>query len=354
MTDVGILTFLRNNNYGSTLQAYALQRTLREMGVDCEHVDYQPDPREKIFNLLRSGNSLRLILEGARKKSVTRDQQGDRDKREGIQAFYDRRMNLSPVCRNRNDLRQLNGRYTRFLCGSDQIWNPVWLNPAYFLDFVSPDKPKLAYAASLGVQELPSSAKARKIARLTESFSAISVREEEGARLFRQITGKTVPVMPDPVCLLTRENWLELAEHGKTDQPEESTPYILCYFLGTNPAYWEQVRQQAKQTGLSVLLIPVTSESYGTGLPLLEGLSPERFVRAVSRASVLYTDSFHGLVFGTIMGIQVRLFQRESGDDPERKTSRTDHFLRLMEKQTPDDLRRQGCAWLKQALLSSD
>ena len=54
MSRVGIITFLHNDNYGSTLQAYALQRVISEMGYDCEHLDYAPDRTEKIRNLLRS------------------------------------------------------------------------------------------------------------------------------------------------------------------------------------------------------------------------------------------------------------------------------------------------------------
>ena len=35
MAKVGVITFLHNDNYGSSLQAYALQRTIRDMGHDC-------------------------------------------------------------------------------------------------------------------------------------------------------------------------------------------------------------------------------------------------------------------------------------------------------------------------------
>ena len=70
MSRVGILTFLHNDNYGSALQAYALQRVIRELGHECAHLDYAPDRKEKIRNLLRSGNSPKLILEGLRKRSV--------------------------------------------------------------------------------------------------------------------------------------------------------------------------------------------------------------------------------------------------------------------------------------------
>ena len=43
MSSVGVMTFLHNDNYGSSLQAYALQQVIREMGHECEHIDYQPD-----------------------------------------------------------------------------------------------------------------------------------------------------------------------------------------------------------------------------------------------------------------------------------------------------------------------
>ena len=77
--------------------------------------------------------------------------------------------------------------YDFVVCGSDQIWSPVWLNPAYFLDFT--DKPKVSYAPSLGVKDMPNRSKQRKMARLLKRFSAVSVREREGAALLTQMTG---------------------------------------------------------------------------------------------------------------------------------------------------------------------
>ena len=46
MSSVGVMTFLHNDNYGSSLQAYALQQAIREMGHECEHIDYQPDKKD--------------------------------------------------------------------------------------------------------------------------------------------------------------------------------------------------------------------------------------------------------------------------------------------------------------------
>ena len=349
MRDIGILTFLHNGNYGSTLQAYALQRTLREMGLDCEHIDYRPSRAEKVRNLLSSGNSPRLVLEGMRKRSVTQEQAGDREKRAAINRFYEKRMALSPVCADHAALRAMNDRYARFVCGSDQIWNPVWLNPAYFLDFAARDRTRVAYAASLGVQELPAAGKGAKIARLTEPFAAISLREEEGAALMLRMTGRTCPVMPDPVCLLSAGQWLALAEEAE-EPAELRSGSMLCYLLGSRPGYAEEVARIAKETGLSPCVIPVTAEDFRSGLPLLNGLSPEGFLRALSGAELLVTDSFHGLVMATLLKVPVRLLRRDREDDPERKNSRLDHFQRLMRTETPETLRARGRAWLEETL----
>ncbi len=348
MAGAGIITFLHNNNFGSALQAYALQRVVRELGYDCMHLDYQPDRKEKIRNLLTSGNSPKLVLEGLRKREVLADQSGARRKQSAIPAFYEKTMKLSRPCRNTGDLREASRSCDLLLCGSDQIWNPVWLNPAYFLTFADRDKPRIAYAASLGVSRMPKAAKIRKIRRWTEPFGAISVREKEGADLLEQMTGRKAEVMPDPVCLLSAEEWLEIS--GKAPDGE---PYLLCYFIGENSAYWEKVRELQQETGLRILVLPVTAGSYRSGYELLDGAGPEAFLAAIRSASCFCTDSFHGLVFGTIFGTRTELIRRYREEDPESKNSRVDHFLRLTSETGMAQLRETGREWLREAIQHS-
>ena len=345
MARAGIITFLHNNNFGSALQAYALQRTVRELGTECVHLDYRPDNMEKIRNLLMSGNSPKLILEGFRKREVMADQSGARLKREAIPAFYEKRMQLSAPCRNRQELREAGRDCDLLLCGSDQIWNPVWLNPAYFLTFADRSKPKIAYAASLGVSCLPKEAKIRKIRRWTEGFRAISVREQEGADLLEQMTGRKADVMPDPVCLLSAEEWDSIA-----GSVQAGDPYLLCYFIGENPGYWDRVRALQQETGLRVLVLPVTAGSYRSGYELLDGAGPEDFLAAVREAAVFCTDSFHGLVFGTIFGTRTEVLRRYREEDPESKNSRVDQFLRLTAEKGTGELRDLGRNWLRENL----
>ena len=345
MSRVGVITFLHNENYGSALQAYALQRVIRELGHDCEHLDYVPDRSEKIRNLLRSGNSPKLIVEGMRKRSVKASQLGAREKSAAIPAFYAKEMKLSRTCRNLQELQAISKEIDTLVCGSDQIWNPVWLNPAYFGIFAPKTVKKVAYAPSLGISTLPAKGKIRKIKKWVKGFSAISVREAEGAALLEKMTGIHADVMPDPVCLLSRKEWERIAA-----PVPEGEPYILCYFIGENPEYRKKVRQISRGNGMRVLEIPVTGEGYSSGFELLEGIGPSEFLGAVSGASCFCTDSFHGLVFGTLLGVQTEPFRRYSDDDRESKNSRVDNFLRLIREKGPDEMRSLGRNWLRERL----
>ena len=147
MTRIGMMTFLHNDNYGSILQAWALQRTLADMGFDAVHIDYAPSRQEKIRNLLCSGNSPKLILEGIVKRSATGKMHG------GFDEFRAAHIHTTAPFRDHAALARAAEDFDVLLCGSDQIWSPVWLNPAYFLDFT--DKPKVSYAPSLGVKDMP-------------------------------------------------------------------------------------------------------------------------------------------------------------------------------------------------------
>ncbi len=342
---VGIITFLHNDNYGSSLQAYALQRVIREMGYDCEHLDYRPDSREKIRNLLESGNSPKLVLEGIRKRKVRSEQDGARRKNAAIPAFYEKHMHLSKVCHNRRELKEAGRSYDFLICGSDQIWNPTWQNSAYFLPFAADSQKKIAYAASFGVSTMPAERKVRRIRNWLADFHRISVREIQGADLTEKITGKRPDVMPDPVCLLSRESWEEIAPCRKAEEP-----FLLCYFIAENPSYWERAKALAEENRLRMIVVPVTAESFDRGDERLEGAGPLEFLSALRGAAMVCTDSFHCLAFSTILGSNCVVCRRDRDGDPESKNSRIDSFRKLAAEEGIPALRDRGLAWLREAL----
>lgn len=353
---IGIMTFLHNDNYGSTLQAWALQKTLREMGHEAEHIDYRPSRQEKIRNLLTSGNSPKLVLEGLRKRAVKATEAGARGKSASFASFYQLEMRLSPPCADHAALCRQAEKYDALLCGSDQIWSPVWLNPTYFLDF-APGKPKAAYAASLGVSQTPPPRKARRMARMTSGFTAISLREEEGAAIMERVTEQRWPVMPDPVCLQTRSAWQALAQ-----RPAQREPYLLCYFIGDSDDYWRRAAELADRMGLHVVVVPVTRSAYRQPYALADGLSPQEWLGYLDGAAHIMTDSFHGTAFAALLGKPFTVLRRYREDDPESKNSRIDQLMRTLSLTDTADIpwpqvearlsatRRQGQDWLEEAV----
>ena len=315
MVRIGLMTFLHNDNYGSILQAWALQQTLTGLGFDAVHIDYAPDKAEKLRNLLLSGNSPLLILEGMRKKSATGKMHG------GFDEFRRASIRTTAPCRNHAALKKAAADFDVFLCGSDQIWSPVWLNPAYFLDFTN--RPKVSYAPSLGVKDMPKASKRRKIARLVKRFSAVSVREEEGAALIRQMTGIAPAVLPDPVMLVPKADWQAVMDRNV---PQEK--YVLCYFIGDNPAYWETVAGVADRENCPVYVIPRTEGARNAGYPLEENVPPQRWLGLINGAAHVVTDSFHGATFSAILNRPCTIVRRYREDDPESKNSRIDQLLR--------------------------
>ncbi|MBR1685014.1 MAG: polysaccharide pyruvyl transferase family protein [Clostridia bacterium] len=353
MAKAGIITFLHNDNYGSILQAYALEQVLLALQVNSEHLDYAPDTWEKLRNMFRCGNSPSLILEGLHKRSES----GAYARHEMMDAFRSSRLKLSARCRNAQELADAASGMDVLIAGSDQIWSPVWLNPIYFLTFAN-EKPKIAYACSLGVQQLPRKRKRKIMQSSLQGFQSLSVREEEGAHLIEEISGIRPEVMPDPVLLLTPEEWSEME-----DTAVSGVGRLVCYMIDTNPAYWERVKRTAEVLELEPLIIPMTDEARRQGWENAEGVTPERFIGLFHTASYVMTDSFHGAMFASIFSRQHTVLRRYEDGDPESKNSRIDQIQRMlgyvsMDACRPDnwtalrisELRKQGLEWLEIAL----
>ena len=318
MAKVGIMTFLHNENCGSGLQAWALQETLRELGWEPLGLDYRPDRAEQLRNLLRSGNSPAVVLDSMRRRKA----KGVRNTA-GFDRFRAERLTLSAPCRNGAALREAARDCDVLLCGSDQVWSPEWLNPAYFLDFAQ-DQPRVAYACSLGVKTLPAKRKAEKMRRLVLPFRAVSLREEEGKNILQALLPqKPMAVMPDPVLLLPRARWLQLAG---APAPE---PVLAAYFLRDNPAHWQKAEAIAAEKDLTLRPLAVTEEARGRA-SAVPNPDPIQWLRVMASAAAVITDSFHGAAMAAVLGKPLTVVRRWADGDPASKNSRIDQLMRLL------------------------
>ena len=172
---IGILTFHRTNNYGASLQAYALCKYLCDNNIEAEVIDYQNSKMEddyaKAYAIPEGLKAkLRYYLffrrsQFSRKKAFT-------DFNTLMKLSDDKYTELS-------DMEVVARNYDYVFVGSDQVWNYNITNNDwnFYLSFVPPCK-RVAYAASIGLDRLDNEHK-EKIRALLANYSNIGVREQQ-------------------------------------------------------------------------------------------------------------------------------------------------------------------------------
>ena len=311
---IGLFTLdARNNNYGGLLQEYALFKTLQKLGYDVEVVDYNLSSELNTFSYKRSlkyltpDKILKKVQKKVLKKKVVESTIPNKSSRELFAQFRDAYITFSEKCSYR-DLKQLNEEYDGFVCGSDQVWNPAYNIPSFFLEFVK-DKKKVIYGASLGVSKLSSVEKSTYKALLSD-LTSISVREKQGQAIISTLTSQEVKVVLDPTMILGKDEWLKFVKKNKSSQP-----YIFCYFLGMNSAKIDAAKKFARKNNYKIISIPFEHSDFGEEeFPTYNGgLGPIEFLNLIYNAECILTDSFHASVFSILFNKEFRVFSRNIG-----------------------------------------
>ena len=328
------ITWSSYNNYGTLLQAYALQQKLEQLGCeneilyDAEVLRRQfagKDRRkaaengsdslgQKLARLLRCPGRLgRKALSRTNAAAYQRPFTASREaseafRREALKIRYD-----VPV----EEFSGLDRDYDAFVCGSDQVWSVFdeVFNPFYYLDFTA--KPKIAYAPSMGTDRIPPQ-RAEQIRALVQDFTAISVREESSARRLEEITGRAVSWVLDPTLLHERSFWEQFTDGAEAP----SGKYLLCYFLRNQPWYFDYAMTLARKMKLKLVLIPSDWEYLQYPFITGFGVGPREFVNLFRNAAFVLTDSYHGSIFSTIFDRDFLYLQRFRDDDPESQNIR--------------------------------
>lgn len=287
---IGILTFHRAVNYGAVLQAYALQKAIGGLGAQAEMIDYHNRYIESCYDPYSlQGNKIKALL-----KIVLLGRLRSK-KNKSFAHFSEKYMNLSAAHYEDSEaLKKAEPLYDAFVTGSDQVWNTdcADFDPAYFLTFVKDQNKKNSYAASFGFTTVPEGYGAEYKKRLS-GYRNISVREESGKQIIKQVTGRDVPVVLDPTLLLTEKDWSAVAARV----PQKG--YILVYTVLHSDGLLDYARKLSKEKGLPVLYLNDKSFE-NRDITYIRGASPEDFLGYFRYAEYVVTNSFHGTVFSTI------------------------------------------------------
>ncbi|HFM6841875.1 TPA: polysaccharide pyruvyl transferase family protein, partial [Enterococcus faecium] len=207
--------------------------------------------------------------------------------------FIDKFIRVSLSEYDDKTIRGLDDKYDLFICGSDQIWSPysAGFDPIYFLDFVKKRNKKNAYAASFGVEIVPEET-IKEYSRRLKNFNVISVREEIGKKIIKNLIEEDVPVSLDPTLLLSKTEWDLIIEKKR----KISEKYLLIYLITETREIIELAKKVAREKKLK--LVYINDNIYKTkGIYNYNNCSPSDWLNLFYNADYIVTNSFHGIAF---------------------------------------------------------
>ena len=147
---IGIVTWIGNGNFGTTLQAFALQWKLRQEGFDA-YIVAAWKGKSTIKYVCRKLLGILGFPTVQNKAFFIKASPHNGAKIYGFIREYIKIVHTGIF----RDLQDIVKSTDVFMSGSDQIWNVGYkFNPFMFLDFAG-DKQRVAYASSIGLSQIP-------------------------------------------------------------------------------------------------------------------------------------------------------------------------------------------------------
>jgi Polysaccharide pyruvyl transferase. len=307
---IGIITFHAAENFGSALQAFALEYVLQKKGYQAEIINFIFEDDMAQYQLFRKncyrerpkaflGDILYL------RKNIQRKCNFSKFRKKHLKITRQRYL------AGKDDLQCLNCKYDIFICGSDQIWNLNCTNgfiPEYFLDFVNENKKKIAYAPSMPA-EITKEYHA-KLLQCIERFTAVSVRERQTVEYLQKEIGVNKEIIQtlDPTLLLDEETYKESFHLIKKDEK-----YIFVYILLDSEQMQTIIDFAAdisRSTGLKIRYIFMRRIKEFSNGTYIYGIGPIEFLQEIYSATYVITNSFHATVFSVQFEIPFCVFPR--------------------------------------------
>lgn len=328
---IGVCIKYFHENYGGMLQAFATVTMLEKRGLEYELIQYQKHyslwgklkqvPR--LFNSILLNDKKEAFLKKIGKRKHPDFLKNDSIRLAAFDSFKKEKFTqLSPTFIGFNALCKGTNRYSAIITGSDQLWSPAGLPTNFYnLMFVPNHIRKISIASSFGVKYIPW----YQIKRTREYLNRIefvSMRENRGSEIVKELTGRDVPTILDPVFLFNATEWADLIP----SKEEYKEPYIFAYFLGNNPSFRDAVTAVAKRLNCKIVTLRhldqyvESDESFGDYAPY--NVDPARFLNILRGASYICTDSFHGSVFSIIHHKPFVTFNRYDEKSKHSKNSR--------------------------------
>lgn len=279
MKSTATVTWITWRNYGTFLQAYALQQVLLRHGYRNYIISDASHVREPHLSWKQQ---LCLLLQG---------------RYDWSRFAYERFKRRYLLIREPGDAPEVDVH----ICGSDQIWSPyLEFDPYYYLDFVRGKK--IAYAPSTGTG-FSTPEYRENVLRYLPSFAHLSARERCGAEMLSTLLQRPVETVLDPTLLLSGDEWRQLKRRVRRRK------FLLCYFLTDQAWYVDYARRYADTHGLRLIVL-ATQPSYRRMADVFLHAGPSEFLSYIDEADMVLTDSFHATIFSILLQTPFACFKR--------------------------------------------
>ncbi len=277
---IAILNFsYSQTNFGAVLLAYAMENTFKKLGYEATNITYNPHG----FSMLKT---IWFTLPAFYKFTI----------------FKYEFLNTTRPFWNGEKLSQLNKDFDTFVFGSDQIWRYAYFHKfyrSYFGAFADNSKKLISYAASFGKDKWDEAPEdiTKEIKKLLERFSAISVREDSGVDICKNIFWLEATHVIDPTLLLDAEDYAPIHKNCKLQLP--SKPYLAYALFDTNDEIQKDLEDFAKNFNLLPKYINAVYFSFFGKRKRIYN-SPAEWLLYIKNCDFFITDSFHSVAFAII------------------------------------------------------
>ena len=292
------VTYL-HKNYGSALQAFALQSILKRMGVNpiiIQKIESKKHSRFyqcllKIWYILLPQKDYSF----AKRVQLAIEERKSRYKYNKIDSFISKEIQTLSIVNEKDFLKTVD-EADIFLAGSDQIWGTAdqKLSAWYTFQWLEDSYLRFSYAASIGQSVLTNNQLAEYVKGLA-SFKVVSLREKQAVDLLTPYFKDSIRQDLDPTLLCEGSFWKKKASPCLMREP-----YIFVYRLRPNEDVIEIARRVAKKKGCKIVYIGLYS-CVEEDFECINDAGIEDFLSYIENAEVVVTNSFHGTVFSILM-----------------------------------------------------
>jgi hypothetical protein len=363
MLDVKLITFHKSLSYGGCLQAYATVRILESLGCDVTVIDFE-NPYEarnrngelKIYGTYKE-RFISLI------KEIFFKNQSMKEKAFG--AFTQIYPNMTT--KHYNNVSEMDDIFADVLVvGSDQVWNGKITNniePAFFLNFGSAKK-RISFSSSMGSYQLSIREK-EQVKGMLKNFTSISTREEFARKQIQTLTSKEVKILLDPTLLIDKDSWIKDSANMENGYVKGS--YILAFVINEHKENIAEIfKKYKRKLGLPIYRIRLNTYRSRGEDRVIAGPTPLEFIRLISNAYFVITDSFHGTAFSINLNVPFAFIRVENNNDRmqellkhcslEDRTIRKDYIPETTCDFTTansylEEQRRDNIEWLRESIL---